>query len=447
MGKSVENLHGMSAFVRLVVPFIRCTLVLACVLVGARSHSSDSSHGTSLLNSAGKSSVKDFYIGCFVATSLGETHRAGMRFKKKTPIASPSTKHHEYHSPMVDNRAVDEARKTGLDTSFTVGAHTGKYKLVDLGCKNYCQYLTVLDAKDMIPAGISYCKSAGTSYAAFIHGGQQVYCGNDYGIGGLADKSACSSNSTENAPTHYNAIQTSVCTGLPCGSMTTAAVYSTGDISFEKNPKYDAKLMNNWLSAKLTSSYVQQKQDGLLSIPTLDTRGKLGQGSQGFELVVSGEKAVTYCQELLREAKKKSCRLSVAFMKRTVKTVSKTQLHLFSREGKGKAKKIWNTGDGSWDLFVQVEKKALCQPGREAGQPDRCINTKACTPTGIQCATGDTNCKCDYGRKLATEFGMFGTSEDPQNYHKGISNSSSVQLSPEIVSVVALINSQICVIM
>merc|ERR1711935_667544 len=155
--------------------------------------------------------------------------RAGMHDKNawrknRVMIASPSTKHHEYHSPMVDNRAVDEARKTGLDTSFTVGAHTGKYKLVDLGCKHYCQFLTVLDAKDMIPAGISFCKSAGTSYAAFIAGGQSVYCGNDYGIGGLADKSACSSNSTENAPTHWNAVRTSFCTGLPCGSNGAAAV-------------------------------------------------------------------------------------------------------------------------------------------------------------------------------------------------------------------------------
>ena len=102
--------------------------MLACVLVGARSHSSDSSHGTSLLNFAGKTSVKDFYMGCFVAKDDGNTQkiRAGMHDvdknqwqgdKKKAQIASPSTKHHEYHSPMVDNRAVDEARKTGPPAS------------------------------------------------------------------------------------------------------------------------------------------------------------------------------------------------------------------------------------------------------------------------------------------------------------------------------------------
>merc|ERR1740130_1082100 len=98
----------MSAFNKLVVPFIRCTLVLACVLVGARSHSSDRNRGRSLLNFAGKTSVKDFYMGCFVAKSDGNTGkiRAGMhdveknlfRGKTRASIASPSTKHHEYAS-------------------------------------------------------------------------------------------------------------------------------------------------------------------------------------------------------------------------------------------------------------------------------------------------------------------------------------------------------------
>merc|ERR1740117_430034 len=80
----------------------------------------DSNHGKILLNSAGKSSVKDFYLGCFAATTSGRLTRAGT-----VRIASPSTKHHEYWSPLVDNRAVDEARKTGLNINFSVGTHTG----------------------------------------------------------------------------------------------------------------------------------------------------------------------------------------------------------------------------------------------------------------------------------------------------------------------------------
>lgn len=369
------------------------------------------------------------YIGCFVSKFSGETERGGItNVLRSHLIASPSTNWKEYTAGYKDDAAVLKAETDGISSG-----QYAEYQKEVLPSGTTMNFVAVVAAADMVPAGIAFCLNKGKKFAAFTDGGGTLYCGDNYGSGGLASMDACKPSSSVLT---WNGVPLSACTpGLPCGDTgLSAAVYSTSTISHTTNADFSATTTTAWLKetdpAGLTGHVLQFTTSA----------------QKSYSVLLTGSNNV-HCKVHLNAEGTQSCWKTISKLTKTVQmdpTDVAGPLFLLSSDRTQK----WNNQEGNWNLWIQVTKNVLCESG-PAMVGEECINTRVCTTTGVQCKDNTLCANKQYDHGLAStlniEYDSSQADAGPTNFVTGTTSTSSAQIHPTTVNGIELATKKMCI--
>jgi hypothetical protein len=413
-----------------------------------------------------KSSDDPNAVNCKGSLNLGTTNKHNSGCTKwlvydddgfLAPIASPSTTWKALRSTMRDDVAVSNA--------IAKGVTAGSYSL-EFG-NDGVTYVTVTRAEDMVPAGVAFCKLHGFKYAALYGGGNTLVCGNEYGRRGLARRASCSK---QDLTTSKGIALPPAVTGLPVGGDEyAAAVYATSSAVWETNNDFNATAAEAWLlgqdKAALNALASSSKGWGAVEI-TLTTPT-----AASYELTLKGADALKYCRNLLNEEGTKTCRLHITFVERHVQVAAESQgrLRLISdtQAVGGSAttgtKKQFDArvhtsrrrgALAKWNAWILVKKRLLCEPS--TGFPDKptqCLNSKECSPDGVQCSEECSVAPAEYDypggdelrNYLNVQYNQNDEAEGPGNWAQGSNGEDTfAQFTTDTQEIVNVLQADVC---